>query len=148
MQPIEGITPDMLWTALIVLVGVGGLIVLGDKVADVWRKHQARKQIAAGPESQLAEAISKKVIEKMEPRFVDIDRKFANDKQLLEMHTRQIAEQGKRVDGLETGQKALCRGMLAQLNHSLHNGNSDEIEKSKRGIEDYLIDKIDESKRG
>lgn len=141
MQPIEGITPDMLWTALIVLVGVGGLIVLGDKVMDVWRKHQARKQIAAGPESQLAEAISKKVIEKMEPRFADIDRKFANDKQLLETHTRQIGELNKRVDGLETGQKAQCRGILALLNHELHNGNSDEMEAAKKGMDNYLIEK-------
>lgn len=141
MQPIEGITPDMLWTALIVLVGVCGLIVLGDKVADVWRKHQARKQISAGPESQLAEAISKKVIEKMEPRFADIDRKFANDKQLLETHTRQIGELNKRVDGLETGQKAQCRGILALLNHELHNGNSDEMEAAKKGMDNYLIEK-------
>ena len=141
MQPIEGITPDMLWTALIVLVGVCGLIVLGDKVMDVWRKHQARKQISSGPESQLAEAISKKVIEKMEPRFADIDRKFANDKQLLETHTRQIGELNKRVDGLETGQKAQCRGILALLNHELHNGNSDEMEAAKKGMDNYLIEK-------
>jgi len=141
LQPIEGITPDMLWTALIVLVGVGGLIVLGDKVMDVWRKHQARKQISSGPESQLAEAISKKVIEKMEPRFADIDRKFANDKQLLETHTRQIGELNKRVDGLETGQKAQCRGILALLNHELHNGNSDEMEAAKKGMDNYLIEK-------
>ena len=141
MQPIEGITPDMLWTALIVLVGVAGLIVLGDKVMDVWRKHQARKQISSGPESQLAEAISKKVIEKMEPRFADIDRKFANDKQLLETHTRQIGELNKRVDGLETGQKAQCRGILALLNHELHNGNSDEMEEAKKGMDNYLIEK-------
>ena len=131
----------MLWTALIVLVGVGGLIVLGDKVMDVWRKHQARKQISSGPESQLAEAISKKVIEKMEPRFADIDRKFANDKQLLETHTRQIGELNKRVDGLETGQKAQCRGILALLNHELHNGNSDEMEDAKKAMDTYLINK-------
>lgn len=141
MQPIEGITPDMLWTALIVLVGVGSLIVLGDKVADVWRKHQARKQISSGPESKLADEISKKVLDKLEPRFADIDRKFANDKQLLEMHTRQIAEQGKRIDGLETGQKAQCRGVLALLNHELHNGNSDEMEAAKKGMDNYLIEK-------
>jgi len=141
MQPIEGITPDMLWTALIVLVGVCGLIVLGDKVADVWRKHQARKKIASGPESQLADEISKKVMEKLEPRFADIDRKFANDKQLLETHTRQIGDMNKRVDSLETGQKAQCRGILALLNHELHNGNSDEMVEAKKEIDNYLIEK-------
>lgn len=140
LQPIEGITPDMLWTALIVLVGVGGLIVLADKVMDVWRKHQARKQVNA-PESKLADEISQKVLSKMEPRFVDIDRKFANDKQTLEAHTRQIGEINKRVDSLETGQKAQCRGILALLNHELHNGNSDEMEEAKKGMDNYLIEK-------
>ena len=140
MQPIEGITPDMLWTALIVLVGVGGLIVLGDKVADVWRKHQSRKKVNT-PESKLAEEISQMVITKMEPRFADIERKFSNDKQSIETHTRQIGEINKRVDSLETGQKAQCRGILALLNHELHNGNSDEMEEAKKGMDNYLIEK-------
>ena len=140
LQPIEGITPDMLWTALIVLVGVGGLIVLADKVMDVWRKHQARKQVNA-PESKLADEISQKVLSKLEPRFADIDKKFANDKQTLETHTRQIGEINKRVDSLEIGQKAQCRGILALLNHELHNGNSDEMEAAKKGMDNYLIEK-------
>jgi len=131
----------MLWTALIVLVGVGGLIVLGDKVADVWRKHQARKQISSGPEGKLADEISKKVLDNLESRFADIDRKFANDKQLLETHTRQIGEINKRVDSLETGQKAQCRGILALLNHELHNGNTDEMEEAKKVIVNSLIEK-------
>ena len=140
LQPIEGITPDMLWTALIVLVGVGGLIVLGDKVADVWRKYKARKKVNT-PESKLAEEISQMVIVKMEPRFADIERKFSNDKQSIEKHTRQIDEMNKRVDSLETGQKAQCRGILALLNHELHNGNSDEMEEAKKGMDNYLIEK-------
>lgn len=130
----------MLWTALIVLVGVGGLIVLGDKVMDVWRKHQARKKVNS-PENKLAEEISQMVIAKMEPRFADIERKFSNDKQSIETHTRQIGEINKRVDSLETGQKAQCRGILALLNHELHNGNSDEMEEAKKGMDNYLIEK-------
>lgn len=130
----------MLWTTLIVLVGVGGLIVLGDKVADVWRKHQARKKVNS-PENKLAEEISQMVIAKMEPRFADIEHKFSNDKQSIETHTRQIGEINKRVDSLETGQKAQCRGILALLNHELHNGNSDEMEEAKKGMDNYLIEK-------
>lgn len=130
----------MLWTALIVLVGLGGLIVLGDKVMDVWRKHQARKKVNS-PGNKLAEEISQMVIAKMEPRFADIEHKFSNDKQSIETHTRQIGEINKRVDSLETGQKAQCRGILALLNHELHNGNSDEMEEAKKGMDNYLIEK-------
>ena len=43
-QAIEGITPGMIWTFLVVLVGLMALVVLGDKVLDVFRKAKKRKQ--------------------------------------------------------------------------------------------------------
>ena len=140
-QPIEGITPDMLWTFFVVLVGIGALIVLGDKVLDVWRKHKARKQIANGPESQLADEISKKVLEKLAPRFAEIDRKLANDKAIIDGHTQRVAELGARQSTQETGQRALCRGMLALLSHEINGNSTDKLKEAQSGINDYLIDK-------
>lgn len=43
-QAIEGITPSMLWTSLVVLVGLMALVVLGDKVMDVYRNAKKRKK--------------------------------------------------------------------------------------------------------
>ena len=40
---IEGISPSMLWTALYVIVGLCALVVLGDKVLDVFRHARQRK---------------------------------------------------------------------------------------------------------
>lgn len=56
-----------------------------------------------------------------------VDEKLSNDKE--------------RIDGLEEGQRAICRGVLALLNHELHNGNSDEMEKAQAGINNYLIER-------
>ena len=42
MQPIEGLTPEILWYTLVGLAGLGALVVLGDKVADVFRRRKAR----------------------------------------------------------------------------------------------------------
>jgi len=138
MEPIEGITPQALWTALYVLVAVCGLIVLWDKVRAVFAGVRERKQ-AKRPE--LADEISDKVLKKLEPRFADIDRKFANDKATIDRQARQIEALTGRADGNDEGIKALSRGVLALLNHALHNGNNDEMEEAKRVMDNYLIEK-------
>lgn len=141
MQPIEGVTPGMLWTALIVLIAGAGLYVLYGKVKETYRKQQEYKKMQNGPGNKLADEISTKVMERLEPRFVEIDRKLANDKAAIDSHTRQIEGLVNRADGSEQGIKALSRGVLALLNHALHNGNTDELEKAQQGINDYLIEK-------
>ena len=141
MQPIEGITPQALWTFLVVLVGLGALIVLGDKVMDVWRKYKARKGIKEGPEGKLADEISKKVMEKLEPRFSEIDRKLANDKALLDEHTKQLSAYDTRFARQEEGQRALCRGVLALLSHEINGNSVDKCEEALEGIKTYLIEK-------
>lgn len=141
VQPIEGVTPGMLWTALIVLIAGAGLYVLYGKVRDTYRKQQQYKKMQNDPGNKLADEISAKVLEKLEPRFAEIDRKLANDKARIDEHTRAIDVLSRRTDGLETGQRALCRGVMALLNFNLHNGNTDEMEKANNGINDYLIQK-------
>lgn len=141
MQPIEGVTPGMLWTALIVLVAGATLYVLYGKVRDTYRKQQEYKRMKNDPGNKLADEISAKVLEKLEPRFAEIDQKLANDKARIDEHTRAIDGLSRRTDGLEIGQRALCRGVMALLNHALHNGNTDEMEKANTGINDYLIQK-------
>ena len=137
LPPIEGVTPGMLWTALIVLIAGAGLYVLYGKVRETYMRNKQMKN----PENRLADEISAKVIEKMEPRFAEIDRKLANDKEQIDAHTRQINTMEKRQNSSDKAEKALCRGVLALLNHELHNGNTDEMEKAKSGIDDYLIEK-------
>ena len=141
LQPIEGITPGMLWIALIVLIAGASLYVLYGKVRDTYRKQQEYKKMQNDPSNKLADEISAKVMERLEPRFVEIDRKLANDKAAIDSHTRQIEGLINRADGSEQGIKALSRGVLALLNHALHNGNSDELEHAQQTLNDYLIEK-------
>lgn len=137
MQPIEGVTPGMLWIALIVLIAGASLYVLYGKV----RETRSKLKKMNDPEGKLADEISTKVLESLEPRFAEIDRKLSNDKAVIDSHTRQIDALSSRTDGSEDGIKALSRGVLALLNHALHNGNTDELEKAQQGINDYLIEK-------
>lgn len=52
-----------------------------------------------------------------------------------------LAKDKERIDSLEEGQRAICRGVLALLNHELHNGNTDEMERAQNGINNYLIER-------
>lgn len=137
IKPIEGITPGMIWTFVAVLVGLAALYVLYGKVRETYAKNKRMKD----PEKKLADEISARVLEKLEPRFADIDRKFANDKDAIDRHTRQLEALTSRSDGYDEGIKALSRGVLALLNHSLHNGNTDELEHAQQALNDYLIEK-------
>ena len=137
IKPIEGITPGMIWTFVAVLVGLAALYVLYGKVRETYAKNKKLKD----PEKKLADEISARVLEKLEPRFAEIDKKLANDKATLDGHTRQIEALATRTNGNDDGVKALSRGVLALLNHTLHNGNMDELEHAQQALNDYLIEK-------
>ena len=138
---VEGLTPSILWYTIVGLVGIGALIILVDKVADVFRKRKARQALATTPSEEFAETVSEKVKESLEPRFQDIDRKLANDKLLIEDHTRKLAGQADQIGAIEKGNKVLCRGILALLSHEINGNSTDKLAASRDEITNYLIDK-------
>lgn len=135
MQPIEGITPEAIWTFLGVLVGLAALYVLYGKVRETYAKNKKMK------DPGLADEISKKVMEKLEPRFQEINRKLANDKAMIDDHTQKLATIAARNESLEIGQRALCRGVLALLSHQINGNSDDKLREAWTGINNYLIDK-------
>lgn len=141
MQPVEGMTPEILWYTLIGLVGIGTLIVLVDKVMEVFRKKHERDELKKQPEEKLAENISEKVLKKLEPRFEEIDRKLANDNALIKSHTRVLEEHHDQIKAIQAGNKVLCRGVLAMLSHEINGNSKDKLEASRQEITDYLIEK-------
>lgn len=117
---IEGISPGMLWTFLVVLVGIMALVVLADKVMDVYRnskKRRTEREQLQG--TDVTDRIADKVMEKLEPKlnekFDEIDRKLASDKASIESHTVQLNDHEGRVSRLEGGDASLCQGVLALL---------------------------------
>ena len=149
VQKIEGISPDMLWTFLVVLVGLAALIVLGHKVIEIFRKEHERKVAKQELSSQgIEERIADKVMEKLTPqitekfnkfeqsfekKFEEIDKKLDNDKENIEAHTRQLNDHENRVGRLEGDSKALCHGMLALLDLVPDSG------KAKHAMHNYLL---------
>lgn len=147
VQKIEGITPSMLWTFLVVLVGLMAIVVLGDKVADVFRKAKKRKQDNAELEGEdITDRIADKVMEqlttKLDEKFAEIDRKLAADKETIDMHTTQLNAQKGRVDRLDNDNKALLHGMSALLSHEINGNSTDKLKKTQVALNNYLIDGV------
>lgn len=69
VEKIEGISPEMLWTFLIVLVGLATLFLLGYKVIEVLRKEHERKVQRQQLDGQdITDQIANKVMEKLTPQ--------------------------------------------------------------------------------
>ena len=146
MQKIEGISPDMLWTFLVVLVGLMSLVILGYKVIDIMRKeHERKEQKQQLSGEDITDRIAAAVMERLQPnldgqfavldkRFDEIDKKLSADKELLASHTTQLNGHESRVSKLEGGNKALCHGMLALLERDA------TLVTAQRAMKNYLID--------
>lgn len=47
----------------------------------------------------------------------------------------------KRIDSLEEGQRAMCRGVLALLNHEITGNSVDKLKKAQDEMTDYLVER-------
>lgn len=109
-------TGDNLTTFLLVLVALAGLFILFSNVVEAARKLFKSKNQER---------------EDLDSRQTACDRKFANDKRLLEDHD-------KRIDTLEEGSRVQCAALHALLEHELHNGNSAEMKKASDDLFNHL----------
>lgn len=71
------------------------------------------------------------IIKKWSKPGNDTERKLSNDKVRLDGHDRAI-------QGLTSSNEVLCAGVLALLDHELHNGNADQMQKARDDIMHYL----------
>ena len=109
MQPIEGFTPSMLWTFLIVLIGLATIALLGLNL--VSKIKELRKPIVQSEKTT--------------------DEKLAND-------NRRISELEKITDRQEKELKLILRSQMAMLHHMVDGNNTDNLKKTQSQIEDFL----------
>ena len=138
VQPIEGITPAMLWNTVLVLLGVCAIVVLVYKVIEIARKEherKARRNQLNGKD--LTDEIADKVLEKLEPRFRDIETKLNADKNRLDNHEETIKSIRSSQKVITDGMTVTCDALTAILDHELHNGNSDQMQKARDDLQKY-----------
>lgn len=52
-----------------------------------------------------------------------------------------LDKDNKRLNGLEEGNRVICRGILAMLSHEINGNSNDKLIASQQEITNYLIDK-------
>lgn len=53
----------------------------------------------------------------------------------------ELARGNKRVNNLEEGNRAICRGILALLSHEINGNSVEKLKDAQNGITDFLIDR-------
>lgn len=146
VQPIEGITPESLWNTILVLLGLCAIVVLVYKVIEIMRKEHERKEKKNRlADKDLTDEIAEKVLEKLEPRFKDIETKLDTDKNRLDNHESAIKTINGSIETIKDGMQVTCDALTAILDHELHNGNSDQMQKARDDLQNYtngLIKKV------
>lgn len=146
VQPIEGITPAMLWDFVLVLLGLCAVIVTVYKVVEIIRKEHERKEEKARRNGKdFTDEIAEKVLAKLEPRFKEIDEKLDRDKKRLEVHESYINQINTALSSIREGMEVSCNALAEVLDHELHNGNGSEMEKASAELRKYttgLIKKV------
>lgn len=146
VQPIEGITPSMLWNFILVLLGICAIVVLVYKVIEIVRKeHERKEQKNRLSGRDLTDEIADKVLSKLEPRFNDIESKLDTDKSRLDNHEASIRSLNGSIDSIKEGMQVTADALTAILDHELHNGNTDQMQKARDELQKYtngLIKKV------
>lgn len=146
VQPIEGITPEGLWTAVQVALGLAAVALVVFKLIEFYWKVKDRKQsdrLRTG--TGLTDEIAEKVLEKLEPRFKDIEEKLDTDKNRLDNHEASIRSLSSSLDSIKDGMQVTADALTAILDHELHNGNADQMQKARDDLQKYtngLIKKV------
>ncbi len=112
MAAVDALTHSSLLAALVVIVALMELVTLAGKAADALRSLRGPRRAS-------------------DERLEAVAAAQRGDKARLDRHEEELA-------GLREGQRQLCQGVQALLEHALHNGNSDEMDKASRGIQEWL----------
>ena len=136
----------MLWNFVLVLLGLCAIVVLVYKVIEIMRKeHERKEQRNRLSGRDLTDEIADKVLEKLEPRFKDIETKLDTDKNRLDNHEAAIKSINSSMDTIKEGMQVTCDALTAILDHELHNGNGDQMQKARDDLQNYtnsLIKKV------
>jgi flagellar biosynthesis/type III secretory pathway M-ring protein FliF/YscJ len=143
MPTVENFTPAVFWTTIYGILALCVLFMIVYKVYDaiVTIIDRAKKKKEA-EKPDFAEEVSRKVIEKLEPRFKKIEDKLENDKIRLNEHD-------VFISGIERGQKntrdgliAICKYLMAIVQFGKLNNDSKELNAATAEMTEYLASMI------
>lgn len=143
MPTVEGFTPAVLWTTIYGLLALCLLFMIVYKVYDAIRTIMERhKQKREAQKPDFAEAVSQKVIEKLEPRFNEIEKNLAKDKSRLDNHEAVISGLQQAQKETRDGLVAICKYLVAMTQYGPTTNESKEMKDATAEMMRYLATKI------
>lgn len=142
MPNVEGFTPSVAWTTIYGFVGLCILITVVltayEKIKSLQEKKRRREEEGT---PGLADQVSKKVLELLEPRFKDIEEKLDKDKDRIDNHERLLAGVQSTNEEIRAGLHAYGKTMLVLLNHS-NVGESKEVKEATDELNKFLAERL------
>ena len=142
MPEIQGLTPAIVWITLAGIVGLCLIFIIGYNVYNaIHTIVERRKTRREAEKPDLADKISVKVMEKIEPRLKEIEDKLDKDKNRLDNHEKLIADvQNSQMD-IKNGMVAICQTLVVIMNFG-NLGDSKEVKEATSALQKYLAGKI------
>lgn len=109
---MENLTLDQLSTTVIVLMALFAAIITVDKVIDIIKKWRSPS--------------------------TDTAKKLDNDKTRLDEHQKELERHQKEIDLLKENGRVQSAALMALLDHELHNGNAEQMQKARDDLMKYL----------
>lgn len=143
MPTVENLTPTVLWTTIYGLIGICLLFMIVYKVYDAIQTiMERRKKRKEAEKPDFAEEVSRKVIEKLEPRFKEIEKNLDKDKDRLDKHELILAGFEDNQKETHDGLVAICKYLMAMTQFGNIGGNSKEMKDATAEMTQYLATKI------
>lgn len=143
MPTVEGFTPAVLWTMLYGLIALCLLFMIVYRVYDAIRTIlERRKQKRAAEKPDFAEEVSRKVIEKLEPRFSKIEENLARDKSRLDNHENFISGVSQSQQDTREGLIAICKYLMAITQFGNISSDNKEMKEATAEMTRYLATRI------
>lgn len=142
MPTVEGLTPQIIWTMLYGLVAIALLFLIGYKVYDaihVVRERKKKQRESEKPD--FAEEVSQKVIDKLEPRFAEIERNLNRDKKRIETHEALITDIVEGNKEIHDGLSAIAEFMLVIGTYG-GIGNNEHVTEANVKLQKFLATKL------
>ena len=142
MPTVEGFTPEVFWTMMYGLIALCILFMIVYKVYEaichIIEKHRNKRE---SEKPSFAEEVSRKVIEKLEPRFKEIEQNLAKDKSRLDNHEAVIANMQDGHKAIHDGLTAICKFMLVLSTYG-NIGNNEKVIDATAELQKFLAEKL------
>lgn len=142
MPTVEGFTPDVAWTTLYGIIALGLLFLIGYRVYDaihtILERKRERKQ---SEKPDFAEEVSRKVIEKLEPRFAKIEENLDKDKSRLDNHESVLSGIKNGQQEVRDGLTAICKFMLIIGTYGDF-GDNEKVKDANADLQKFLAERL------